>query len=229
MTLPPDPDRLRRFYESRWTNTDSALFEKLRKETRAYAQGEIDAALSSGGRFLEIGPGTGAELRRLTAAGRRGFGVDISLPLLRTYAPAIPACQGDAVRLPFRAGTFHAVFADSILMHLDLSAAVSEMRRILAPDGVVIIAEPLSGNPWMKIWRAIDPTYRGLARWHSLVSIEETLRRNFHSWKRELAYLNPPLALLPRPFRGVIDLERRALALCPSLAWMAVFTARKGT
>ena len=54
--------------------------------------------------------------------------------------------RGDAERLPFADATFDLVFCQFALMWLDLSAAVAEIRRVLAPGGALAAIEPDYGG-----------------------------------------------------------------------------------
>jgi len=106
----------------------------------------------AGGRFLEIGVGTGRVSLPLHRRGRRVFGVDLSAPMLDRYrakaaaegleAPAV--LRGDVTRLPFRAGSFDAVIEVNVL-HLIPSwrEAVAEVRRVLSPAGLLLISRRL--------------------------------------------------------------------------------------
>lgn len=99
-----------------------------------------------GGRVLEPGAGTGRIARPLAERGIRVTAVDIAPKMLRQFYAQVTAAHtrpdlliGDATRLPFRDGAFPAVMACHLL-HLipDWKAAVAEMRRVLAPGGVIL-------------------------------------------------------------------------------------------
>jgi SAM-dependent methyltransferase len=51
--------------------------------------------------------------------------------------------QGDAQRLPFPDDAFDLVTCQTVLIHLpDPSAAIAEMKRVVRPGGLVMVAEP---------------------------------------------------------------------------------------
>jgi SAM-dependent methyltransferase len=103
-------------------------------------------------RFLEIGVGTGRISLPLHRRGRHVFGIDLSAPMLDRYRAKAAAeglgppavLRGDATRLPFRAGSFHAVIEVHVL-HLIPAwrEAVTEVRRVLAPGGTLLVSRRL--------------------------------------------------------------------------------------
>ncbi len=109
----------------------------------------IEHAAGLEARLLEIGVGTGRISLPLHRRGRRVFGVDLSAPMLDRYrakasAEALPApalVRADAARLPFGDGAFDAVIEVHVL-HLIPSwrQAVAEVRRVLAPGGVLLVS-----------------------------------------------------------------------------------------
>lgn len=66
----------------------------------------------------------------------------------------------DAHHLTFDNGYFDVVFGGAILHHLDLPVALSEVRRVLKPDGKICFYEPLDNNPIGKLVRFLTPEAR---------------------------------------------------------------------
>jgi SAM-dependent methyltransferase len=66
----------------------------------------------------------------------------------------------DAHSLQFPDSHFDLIFGSAILHHLDLNQALSELDRVLKPDGLIIFAEPLDANPVSKIIRKLTPRAR---------------------------------------------------------------------
>lgn len=104
-------------------------------------------------RILDIGCGTG-ELTRLCArhypnAGVIGadftpemLGVALRSTAGRPEAGRIRYARAHAARLPFRAAQFDAVVSAFVARNLpDLPAAVREMRRVLRPEGTLLVLD----------------------------------------------------------------------------------------
>lgn len=96
-------------------------------------------------RILDLGAGYGAVTGELV---RRGGGfvaaLDTSISSVTTLlnSPAVPLF-GDALSLPFADNSFDLVFCQCVLMWVgDLETVVSEIHRVLAPNGVLIALEP---------------------------------------------------------------------------------------
>jgi SAM-dependent methyltransferase len=66
----------------------------------------------------------------------------------------------DANRLEFPDKSFDFVFGTAVLHHLDLWAALAEIKRVLKNDGRFFFVEPLGINPASKIIRACTPRAR---------------------------------------------------------------------
>ncbi|HVP05508.1 MAG TPA: class I SAM-dependent methyltransferase [Dehalococcoidia bacterium] len=97
-------------------------------------------------RLLEVGIGTGRMARPLMRAGLRMVGVDISAEMMgQLLAQLTPEhtppelLLGDATALPFRDGSFKAAMVVHVL-HLvaSVEATVREIKRVLAPGGVLL-------------------------------------------------------------------------------------------
>jgi SAM-dependent methyltransferase len=116
---------------------------------RAIASAILEPALlvrpSGRARILDAGCGTGYNLLDLARFGP-AVGIDLA-------PEAVALCRGRGVRvaraslvaLPFPAGTFDAVTSFDVLYHdwvTDDRAAVSEMTRVLRPDGVLLVRVP---------------------------------------------------------------------------------------
>jgi len=105
-------------------------------------------------RILDVGCGTGANLKMLAAHGR-AEGVDIS-------SQAVDFCRergldsvrlGAAEQLPYENGSFDLVTALDVVEHLDDDVAgLREMRRVLRRDGRVLLFVPA----FMFLWGVQD-------------------------------------------------------------------------
>jgi len=111
----------------------------------------------SGGRYLDVGCGTGDValeiLRR--CPGASVVGIDPALGMLRVAGEkleGVALLAGDATALAFRDGAFDgAISAFCIRNVADRAMAFAEMRRVLVPGGRVVILElTLPTNPLLR-------------------------------------------------------------------------------
>lgn len=115
---------------------DHALIERLRQGAPA-------------GRLLEVGCAGGALLDALRSAGFQTTGVELSEDASRFAREhfRLDVRTGTLSAQQFTAASFDAVFAGDVLEHLsDPVAFLSEVRRILAPGGLLVLACPTQTN-----------------------------------------------------------------------------------
>jgi ubiquinone/menaquinone biosynthesis C-methylase UbiE len=79
------------------------------------------------------------------------FGIDASSLLLREgieRSPDLPLLQGTAEGLPFREGSFSALFCECVLSLLqDPASALKEFARVLSPKGFLILSDVYARMP----------------------------------------------------------------------------------
>lgn len=99
---------------------------------------------AAGARLLDCGCGAGATLARLSAAGFRAVGCDISALLAAEAAGRVPgrALRAEACRLPFAPAVFDGVFCECVLSALARpEAALEEIARVLVPGGYLVVSD----------------------------------------------------------------------------------------
>ncbi len=101
---------------------------------------------------LDIGTGTGSNLRMLREEGYRNVtGIDLN-PLAIRYCRDkgfTSVLSGDATKLPFAEGQFDVVLATDTIEHInDDRGALQEIHRVLAPGGYAIIVVPAFASLW---------------------------------------------------------------------------------
>lgn len=140
----------------------------------------------------------------------------------------------DAHALPFPPDSFELIVGWSILHHLDLRHALSELRRVLEPGGVAVFTEPLAHNPLLRLGRRLTPAARTpdehpltVDDWRLCASIFPSFR---HREVEFLSVLLMPLNIvLPRRLQRrmaarVARLDDRLLARSPRLRRFARIT-----
>lgn len=141
-----------------------SLMDDLRPDTVAGAEGEV----------LEVGFGTGRNLRHYPAAVKSLVGIDplvtdgvaaVDARVARAPFPVSRAALAADGGLPFDAGRFDCVVTTWTLCSIpDAPAALAEMRRVLKPGGrYVFIEHGRAERPSTARWQErINPLWRRL-------------------------------------------------------------------
>ncbi len=135
-----------------------------------------------GKRVLDIGCGTGAHAAIFAARfGCALAGLDASRAMLREARAKLPDAElreGVAEQLPFADGSFDAALMMLVVHHLDRPRAFAEARRVLVPEGTLVIT---TSNPdaFPRFWMApLFPSYVAVEqpRFPAFESLEDDLR-----------------------------------------------------
>lgn len=156
---------------------------------KAAIEVEFDRVLFAGpaGRcVLEYGCGMGERLFRLSRAGARCHGIDLSdyaIEVLCERAAAagvgIEYRVMNAENLTFPDQTFDLIFGSGILHHLDLERSLSSVARTLKPDGRAVFIEPLGHNRLINRYRSTTPELRTPDEHPLRMPDLEVVRRHF--------------------------------------------------
>ena len=157
-TLPPEGvrsmfDRIAPVYDAMNRLMTAGLDRRWRAET-------AEAIVKPGDRVLDVCCGTGDLALAARAAGGEVTGLDFSEPMLeraRRKAPEIEWIEGDALALPYAAGSFDAVTIGFGLRNLaNPERGLAELRRVLRPGGRVAILEITRPRgvlaPFYRLW-----------------------------------------------------------------------------
>lgn len=201
---------------------------------------QVAAEVPAGRNVLDVGCGPNPALSVLLGRdGRFVVGLDIgegTVRLARRAAEAegidLTVVAADAERLPFRSGVFDAVVSDDTIEHVpDDAQAISEIARVAAPGGTVVIATPNRRSAQVILRKLRDRARRVKRPASAYYAAESHLReytvREFdrlvspyldvqrfrpNGWstgRRELAWLGTRLAhLVPATSRAVIAVCR---------------------
>lgn len=147
---------------------DGRYFDRLVEETgdfnpftdrgwRTLARRFAAAIPGAGLRVLDVGCGTGQSQRIYLDRSRGYVGIDLSLGALRLARERFRTSswlQSDALRLPFREGSFDVVAFSSVLHHIaDRRAALAEAVRVLRSGGGAFAFDPNLLHPAMLLFR----------------------------------------------------------------------------
>jgi ubiquinone/menaquinone biosynthesis C-methylase UbiE len=148
-----------------------SVLRSHRWRTAANSAAYLLPHLRPGQELLDVGCGPGnitIDLARRVAPGRV-FGIDVEAGIVEAAARAnewpeqVRFCAGDVYALDFPDASFDVVHAHQVLQHLsDPVAALSEMRRVLRPDGILAVRD---SDYSCFSWAPLDPL---LTRWNEI-------------------------------------------------------------
>ncbi len=108
--------------------------------------------------ILDVGCGSGEISAHLTALGHRLCGLDISPTAVRKYSwRGLPGVVGNLERgIPATSGAFDVIWCSEVIEHLQHPEFfLAECRRILKPQGQLILSTPNSGYYVYRLLRAV--------------------------------------------------------------------------
>ena len=116
-----------------------------------YVRYRMAAELAPGGAVLEVGCGSGMGLPYLRAHASIAVGGDYTMGLVREARGNVPGAmlmRMDAQHLPFAQASFDVALMLEMVYYIpDLDAAVAECRRVLKPQGRLMISVPNPDRP----------------------------------------------------------------------------------
>ncbi len=158
------------------TGLESFLHRYRERKMRA-----LITANGVGGKYLDIGCGTGLILRHLPPG---AVGIDLNprhLDRAKKYAPQANVMIGDAEKLDFPDNSFSTAVCTEVLEHLvHPQQALAEIARVLQPGGVLIGSTPRHALLWR--FRFLSSTHFHNEPFHNEFETKE-LRELFKDWR----------------------------------------------
>jgi ubiquinone/menaquinone biosynthesis C-methylase UbiE len=148
------------FEEAGWGTKEAAAYDMLAgRVTARVADPLLDAVgAAPGTSLLDVATGPGYVAAKAGERGADVVGLDFSETMLayaRANVQGVEFVRGDATALPFDEGSFEAVVAAFLLLHLGTpEAAVAEAARVLRPGGRAAFSvwdEPSRGR-WIGVF-----------------------------------------------------------------------------
>jgi tRNA (uracil-5-)-methyltransferase TRM9 len=166
--------------------------------------------LPRGSRVLDLMAGNGRHAKAAQAAGHSVVCLDWSRQLVTRAAG--DRVLGDAVRLPFRAGTFDACAFVAGLHGLptaeDRLACLRDLHRVLRPDGVAQVT----------VWSRDAPRFRDLEPRGQAIDVEVPWKADGHAARRTY-HLHTPETLRAEAHAAGFTVARvEAVAVAPRTA-----------
>lgn len=120
-----------------------------------------------GMKVLELGCGTGYFTRELSRCGAEIVAVDVSPELLEIARTDCPAGNvryeiQNACALSYPDACFDSIVGSSVLHHLDIKEALTEIHRVLKEGGTIYFTEPNMLNPQIAIQKNVSWVKRTL-------------------------------------------------------------------
>ena len=146
-TLEKDPAEVAAMFDevaARYDLTNTVLSLGQDRGWRRAVAHSLD--LQPGERVLDLAAGTATSSAALARSGADVVGCDFSLGMLRVGAKSshegVELVAGDALRLPFRDGSFDAVTISFGLRNTnDVDLALRELLRVTRPGGRLVVCE----------------------------------------------------------------------------------------
>jgi SAM-dependent methyltransferase len=136
---------------------------------------ELLRSLPPGARVLDLGSARGSFPVGATAATVIALDRDIGRELGAQSGNGAQFVCADAAHLPFGARTFEAIVSNHSLEHFeDLSATLSEIARVIHPEGVLFVAVPDASTLTDKLYRWLG---RGGGHVNAFTSAEKLAAR----------------------------------------------------
>jgi ubiquinone/menaquinone biosynthesis C-methylase UbiE len=145
------------YYEQLWERLLDGIEPADLERRRTFLLG----AVRPGERALDLGCGAGEFTAALAQAGAKATGADVAEAALNRARERHPGLQFVRVPfdgpLPFEDCSFDLVWAGEVIEHVaDTAQWLSEVRRVLAPGGGLLVTTPSHGR-WRIALHGVEP------------------------------------------------------------------------
>ena len=121
------------------------MFSLFNKDPESNAAAVDRLVLDTDDSFIDLGCGLGAAMEHAVTTGAATAGIDPSESMVERALIRVPQAEvrvGSAEAIPFEDGRFTAALAASTYHHwADPDAGLTEVLRVLAPGGVLLVVE----------------------------------------------------------------------------------------
>lgn len=190
----------------------------------------VDVAnITNRDKVLEIGCGTGLFTGKvIKLSGAQITATDLSEDLLniaKTKNPQATFIIDDAMKMTFSENSFDVVFGSSVLHHLDMNLALSEIFRVLKKNGRMIFAEPNMINPQIFVQKNIpfikemlgdSPDETAIVRWKFEKMMAQSGFKNIQIFPYD--FLHP---FTPQPLISLVNSIGKVVEKIPLLREIA--------
>lgn len=232
--------RDREAFEEHFSNMK---FYSVATESESYLQEWLRQRCANA-RAMDYCCGNGENALFMARSGAETTGIDIS-------PEGIENCRRNAVEagvsdkasftvmdgeaLDFPDNTFDVIAEYGALHHLDYDKAMSELRRVIKPQGEMICVEALKHNPLIHLYRKRTPTLRTEWEVEHILTVDHLARARQYFGKVEVKFFHlAVLAAVPfrktrmfRPLRSLLEKIDGVILnnqLIGKYAWIMVFT-----
>lgn len=149
---------MRALFEDTWLALPDGLEPPDWDARRRFLLGHV----RPGARALDLGCGEGRFTAELARAGAQAIGADVAEAALRRARARHPEQEFERIPydgpLPWGEGSFDLVWASEVLERAgDTERFLAEVRRVLRPDGVLLVTTPSAGRVRTLVEGVPDP------------------------------------------------------------------------
>lgn len=224
------PDRDRAEIERSAAEARKTLLEPLdRSNIERYLNPPADSAYAleyayhllgdvKGKTVLDLGCGTGENIIPLIERGACVIGIDISPDLIALAQERLQSANrlatiqvGSAYETGLADESVDVIFCMSLIHHLEIVRVRDEMRRILKPDGAIILKEPIRFSLGYAKLRNLFPDREDISQYEHPVTRDE-LAIMMHPFRVEGTrfFRLPIVPIASRVLPSSVDFARRA-------------------